>query len=70
MAKLSSAARKKIPGKEFGLPGKRAYPMPDRSHAENALARASEMYARGKLSADELKEIREKAHKKLGKGRG
>ena len=69
MAKLTSKERKKIPGKEFGLPGKRAYPVEDASHARNALSRASEQYASGKLSGSELKEIRSKANKKLGKGR-
>ena len=45
MAKLSTAVRKQIPKKEFGLPGERAYPMPDRSHAANAKARASQQVA-------------------------
>jgi hypothetical protein len=41
MAKLTSAARKKLPTKVFGLPEKRAYPINDASHARNALSRAA-----------------------------
>jgi hypothetical protein len=40
MAKLSYAARKKLPTSVFALPGRR-YPMPDRAHAANAKARVS-----------------------------
>jgi len=39
--KLTSAARKAIPTSKFALPG-RKYPIPDKSHAANARARASE----------------------------
>jgi hypothetical protein len=45
MAKLNAAARKAIPRGEFGVPSKApgsgSYPMPDKSHAQNAMARAS-----------------------------
>ncbi len=41
MAKLSTAARKKLARNAFALPGKRAYPIEDESHARNALARVS-----------------------------
>ncbi len=41
MAKLTAKARKAIPTKEFALPGRR-YPVEDRSHAANALARVSQ----------------------------
>lgn len=30
MAKLTSEERKKIPKKEFGIPGEKKYPMPDK----------------------------------------
>lgn len=66
MAKLTTKARKKIPAKEFGEPGKRAYPMPDRTHAANAKARAAQMVKKGKLSASEEKKIDAKANKILG----
>jgi len=41
MAKLTTAARKRLPASTFALPGRR-YPLPDRSHAANALARVSQ----------------------------
>lgn len=41
MAKLTSAARKAIPTKDFALSGRR-YPIEDASHARNALARVSQ----------------------------
>lgn len=66
MAKLKAAARNKIPASKFGLPGSRKYPMPDRSHAANAKARATQMVKRGKLSAASAAKIRAKANKLLG----
>lgn len=41
MAKLTAAARRKIPTGSFALPGRR-YPIEDRSHAANAKARVSQ----------------------------
>jgi hypothetical protein len=41
MAKLTTKARKKIPGKDFAGPD-RSYPVEDASHARNALARVSQ----------------------------
>lgn len=69
MAKLDAKERKKIPKKEFGLPGEKKYPMPDKSHAANAKARASEMENKGKLSASSKAKIDAKADKVLGKGK-
>lgn len=69
MAKLSAATRKKIPKKEFGLPGEKKYPMPDRAHAANAKARASEMVNKGKLSKSSEMKIDAKANKVLGKAK-
>lgn len=69
MAKLTAAKRKKIPKKEFGLPGERKYPMPDKSHARNAKARASQMEHEGKLSASSKAKIDAKADRILGKGK-
>jgi len=51
MAKLTAAARKKVPASKTGLPGKRtkgggavsgSYPMPDRKHAANAKSRVAQ----------------------------
>lgn len=68
MAKLTSRERNRIPSSEFGEPGSRKYPMPDKAHARNAKARASEMEHRGKISMSEEKKIDAKADRKLGKG--
>ena len=66
MAKLTTEKRKAIPKKEFGLPGERKYPMPDRAHAANAKARATQMVAKGKLSPSSAAKIKAKANKVLG----
>lgn len=65
MAKLKSAERKALPGKDFGLPGSRKYPMPDKSHAANAKARASEMEHKGRISKGTEAKIDAKANRKL-----
>ena len=66
MAKLKAKKRNALPESDFGLPGSRKYPMPDRSHAANAKARATQMVNRGKLSSASAKRIREKANRILG----
>jgi hypothetical protein len=38
----SSKNRKKLSQKAFALPGKRKYPIPDKAHARNALARVAQ----------------------------
>jgi hypothetical protein len=38
----STKERKKLSKKSFALPGKRKYPIPDKSHARNALARVAQ----------------------------
>lgn len=67
MAKLSSKARGNLPKSDFGEPGSRKYPMPDRSHAANAKARASQQVAKGNLSPAAEKRIDAKANRILGK---
>lgn len=67
MAKLTAAKRKKIPKSEFGMPGERKYPMPDKSHAANAKARAQQQYDKGNISKSTLSKIDAKANKVLGK---
>lgn len=67
MAKLTTKKRKGLKKSTFGLPGKRKYPMPDKSHARNAKARASQMAKKGKLSAAAKKKIDAKANKILKK---
>lgn len=69
MAKLSAKARKKIPAKKFALnvDGKGKYPVEDRAHARDALARASEELAKGKLSPEQASAIKHRADAVLGK---
>jgi hypothetical protein len=68
MAVLSTAQRKKLPSKSFALPGKGegphgkgagSYPIPDASHARNALARVAQHGS----SAEKAK-VRAKVHAK------
>lgn len=70
MAKLTSARRRRLRKSTFGLPGRRAYPMPDRAHAANAKARATQMYRKGKLSKSAKQRIHAKANRILGKKKG
>lgn len=69
MAKLSSGRRNKLPASSFGEPGPRKYPMPDKSHAANAKARATQQEKKGNLSHSEAAKIRAKANRVLGKGK-
>jgi hypothetical protein len=78
MAKLTAAQRKAVPASKTGLPGNRtksggavsgSYPMPDRSHAANAKARASQAVNAGRMSSSTEKKIDAKANRILGKGK-
>jgi hypothetical protein len=65
MAVLSTAARKKMSEKSFALPSKReggkgGYPIPDASHARNALSRVSQFG-----SSSEKSTVRSKVHAKF-----
>jgi len=66
MAVLTAKARKHLKPSTFGLPGKKAYPMPDKAHAANAKARATQQVAAGNLSPEEAAKIRHKANSVLG----
>lgn len=46
MARLTTNTRNALPTSTFALPGRR-YPIPDASHARNALARASQFASPG-----------------------
>lgn len=69
MAKLSSKSRSKLPKSDFGLPGEKKYPMPDKAHAANAKARATQMENKGKLSASSKAKIDAKANRILDGGK-
>jgi hypothetical protein len=66
MPRLKTATRNALPKSEFGLPKERKYPMPDKSHAANAKARAAQMENKGKLSPASAAKIRKKANALLG----
>src|ERR1019366_1790047 len=66
MAKLTTSMRSAIPSSKFGLPGSRKYPMPDKAHASNAKARATQQVSKGNLSPASAARIRMKANKVLG----
>jgi hypothetical protein len=67
MANMSEKKRDSMKDSQFGLPDERKYPMPDKAHARNAKARASQQENKGNLSkADEAK-IDRKADKVLGR---
>ena len=67
MTKLTAAARKSLPKSDFGLPGKKAYPVPDKSHAADAKARATQAVNAGRMSSSTEKKIDAKANRVLGK---
>ncbi len=70
MSKLTTRSRQHLPKSDFGLPGEKKYPMPDRRHAANAKARASQELAKGKLSPTAKKRIDAKANHILHKQGG
>jgi hypothetical protein len=60
MAKLTAAARNKIPTHSFALPAKRAYPVTDKNHAKAALSMVSRFG-----SPSEKAKVRAKVHSKF-----
>lgn len=67
--RLTAAARESMPKSDFALPGKGdgpkgagagSYPIPNASHARNALARVAQHG-----TAEEKKEVRAKVHEKF-----
>lgn len=65
MARLSAAQRRSLPSSTFGLPGKRAFPMPDKGHAKLAESIATRQERSGRLSHAEAAQIRAKAKRVL-----
>jgi len=59
MATLSSLGRRALASSEFAEPGKRKYPVNDKAHARNALARVSQFG-----SPAEKAKVRAKVHRK------
>jgi hypothetical protein len=69
MAKLKASSRNKLAKSSFGLPGSRKYPMPDKAHAANAKARATQQVKAGNLSPSSAAKINAKADRVLGNKR-
>lgn len=67
MATLTTKSRNKLKSSTFGLQKERKYPMPDKSHAKNAKARASQQEKKGNLTKSEKQKIDTKANKIIGK---
>ena len=67
MARLRARSRKRLRKSQFGLPGSRKYPMPDRRHAANAKARATQQYRKGRISKSTKDKIHAKANRVLAR---
>jgi hypothetical protein len=65
MAELTSKSRNALADRIFALPGRR-FPIPDKAHAQNAKARATQGLKAGTLSAAQAATVRRKANRKLG----
>ena len=64
---MKTKERRKLRKTQFGLPGKRKYPMPDKPHAANAKARAKQQLERGRLTRTAYDKIVAKANRVLGR---
>lgn len=69
MATIKAAKRKKLKKSQFGLPGSKKYPMPDKAHAANAKARATQQFNKGKISKSTKNKIHAKANRVLKRKR-
>ena len=67
MSKITTKSRNALAKSEFGMPSSRKYQMPDRAHAANAKARATQEVKAGKLSPSSKSKIDAKANKILAK---
>jgi hypothetical protein len=65
MAVLTAKARNRLPKSAFAGPGD-SYPVPDRAHAANAKARATQAVKAGRMSAGQKARIFAKANRVLG----
>ena len=62
---LTSAARKRLPSSSFAG-ADRSFPVPDRAHAANAKARATQAVNAGRMSPSTAAKIKAKANRVLG----
>lgn len=65
MSKLTTKKRNSLGKMVFGEPAERKYPMPDKAHAANAKARATQQVNAGNLSPSGKAKIDAKANKVL-----
>ncbi len=63
MGVLDTKQRKDLPKSVFGLPAERKYPMPDRSHAIDAKARALQELKKRRLSKAQYNTVIAKANR-------
>lgn len=68
MSRLTASQRRNLSPGQFAGPG-RSYPVPDRSHAANAKARAKQALDAGRLTPAQYQRVIAKANKVLGKRR-
>lgn len=68
MAVLNAAQRNSLPASDFARPD-RSYPVPDRAHAANAKARATQAVKAGRMSESTKAHIDAKANAVLAHGR-
>ena len=61
--------RSELKKSQFGLPGRRKYPMPDKKHAANAKGRAKQQLKKGSLSRTAYNKIVAKANRVLARGK-
>lgn len=63
MSKLSYAGRKRLPASAFALSGRR-FPIEDKAHARNALARVAQGLKRGTITSAQAATVRRKVKAK------
>jgi hypothetical protein len=64
VAELNAKRRRRLPDSKFAGPD-RTYPIPDKEHAANAKARATQQVKAGKLTKREASTIKRKADRVL-----
>lgn len=62
---MKAKKRKSLKKSQFALPGSRKYPIHDKSHAQNAKARATQQYKKGKISKSTKDRVHAAANRKL-----
>lgn len=66
MARLTAKTRNHLPQTAFAIPGKRKFPLSDKTHDREAISGATRSYRAGNISASTEKRIQADARQKLG----